>query len=148
MSTENLNPDRELESIQSELELEAEPSHDGLDGREAPPAQTEEERARDEEATANVIRGSLVQLGSIDFDAGAADNASAGVKVPAERRKHFRRDVYVGIRDSEQDIEFLGRVVEGPFHAPHEISPDSAITRTTVLYPERTKFRNRPTTLI
>jgi DNA helicase HerA-like ATPase len=31
--------------------------------------------------------------------------------------------------------------VEGPFHSPHEIGADSAITRTTVLHPERTKFR-------
>ena len=37
--------------------------------------------------------------------------------------------------------EFLGRIVQGPFHTPHEIGTDSAITRTTVLHPERTKFR-------
>jgi len=61
--------------------------------------------------------------------------------VSEARRRHFRRDVYVGIRDREQGIDFLGRIVEGPFHAPHEIGPDSAITRTTVLHPERTRFR-------
>lgn len=139
MSTENPNPDQVPEDVQSELELDTEPARDGL--TESYPAQIEEQRARDEKAAAAAIRDSLVQLGSVDFDAGATDNASTGVKVPADRRKHFRRDVYVGIRDPEQDTEFLGRIVEGPFHSPHEVSPDSAITRTTVLHPERTKFR-------
>jgi len=61
--------------------------------------------------------------------------------VSAEHRKHFRRDVYVGIKDTEQKLDFLGRVVEGPFHLPHEVGIDSAITRTTVLHPDRTQFR-------
>src|SRR5262249_53473644 len=38
-------------------------------------------------------------------------------------------------------VTFLGRVVEGPFHSPHEIGPDSAISRTTLLLPDRTQFR-------
>lgn len=80
-------------------------------------------------------------LGYINFDGGSLDNTTSGAMVSAERRRLFRRDVYVGIKDTEQSIEFLGRIVEGPFHSPHEIGSDSAITRTTVLHPERTKFR-------
>src|SRR5437762_6047347 len=94
--------------------------------------------ARDAEAA---IRGALVQLGFVAFDQGEGDSTTSNVMVSEEKRKHFRRDVYVGIRDTEQLKDFLGRVVEGPFHMPHEVSPDSAITRTTVLHPERTRFR-------
>lgn len=80
-------------------------------------------------------------LGYINFDGGSNDNTTSGAMVSEERRRLFRRDVYVGINDIEQNVEFLGRIVEGPFHSPHEIGSDSAITRTTVLHPERTKFR-------
>ena len=90
-----------------------------------------------------IINSTLLDgvLGYINFDAGSVDNTTSGAMVSAERRRLFRRDVYVGIRDTEQNVEFLGRIVEGPFHSPHEIGSDSAITRTTVLHPERTKFR-------
>lgn len=90
-----------------------------------------------------IIDSTLVNgvLGYINFDGNGSDNTTSAAMVSAERRKHFRRDIYVGIDDKEQNIEFLGRIVEGPFHTPHEISSDSAITRTTVLHPERTKFR-------
>jgi DNA helicase HerA-like ATPase len=94
-----------------------------------------------EDAAAASIRDSLVTLGFIAFDPTASDNTSTGVMVAEERRIHFRRDVYVGIQDNEQNIEFLGRVVEGPFHAPHEVSPASSITRATLLHPERSRFR-------
>jgi len=80
-------------------------------------------------------------LGFVNFDGGVTDNTTTGALVSEERRRLFKRDVYVGIKDSEQNIEFLGRIVQGPFHTPHEIGADSAITRTTVLHPERTKFR-------
>lgn len=93
-----------------------------------------------EDARESVAR-SLSQLGYVHFDHGSADNTTASAMVPQELRKHFRRDAYVKIDDDEQGIEFLGRVVEGPFHAPHEIGADSALTRTTILYPERTTFK-------
>ncbi len=90
-----------------------------------------------------IINSTLLDgvLGYINFDGGSVDNTTSGAMVSAERRRLFRRDVYVGIKDNEQNVEFLGRIVEGPFHSPHEIGSDSAITRTTVLHPERTKFR-------
>jgi uncharacterized protein len=94
-----------------------------------------------DEAAAASIAGSLVSLGFVGFDHGSTANDTSGVMVSPDRRRAFRRDVYVGINDEEQQSEFLGRVVEGPFHAPHEISAESAISRTTLLYPERTQFR-------
>ena len=89
------------------------------------------------------IQGSLLSgvLGFVNFDSGISDNTTSGAMVSSERRRLFRRDVYVSVKDSEQNLEFLGRIVQGPFHTPHEIGSDSAITRTTVLHPERTKFR-------
>lgn len=109
------------------------------------PQEAEQVESPDEEISnaEQTIQSTLMSglLGYVNFDNGASDNDTSGAMVSAERRKHFRRDVYVGIKDVEQNIEFLGRIVQGPFHIPHEISSDSAITRTTVLHPERTKFR-------
>ena len=97
-------------------------------------------RVAAERAAAN-IAGTLVTLGFVAFDGTTRDNTSSGVMVSEEHRAAFQRDSYVGIQDEEQGIEFLGRVVEGPFYAPHEIAADSAVGRTTVLYPDRTRFR-------
>lgn len=95
----------------------------------------------EDQGTIEAINQSLVQLGFINFDNASADNTTSDAMVSAEHRQHFRRDVYVGIHDDEQGIDFLGRVVEGPYHSPHEVGIDSAITRTTVLHPDRTQFR-------
>jgi DNA helicase HerA-like ATPase len=104
--------------------------------------EVDDEVTQDQSAAAEeAIRSSLVTLGFVSFDSSVLDNNTSGLMASADRRRHFRRDVYVGIRDEEQGIEFLGRIVDGPFHAPHEISAESAITRTTVLHPERTAFR-------
>lgn len=105
------------------------------------PSSAEETISQPEEATEKAIENSLVSLGFVNFDSGSYDNNTSGALVSEERRKQFRRDVYVGIRDNEQDREFLGRIVEGPFYTPYEVSVESAITKTTVLHPERTKFR-------
>lgn len=114
------------------------PPADGATGEiEAPTV--EAIGAKTEAAAA--IKDALVELGFVSFDGPASANATSGAMVSEERRRHFRRDTYVGIRDHEQQKEFLGRVVEGPFHSPHEVSSDSAITRTTLLHPERTRFR-------
>ncbi|MDP9203611.1 MAG: ATP-binding protein, partial [Gemmatimonadota bacterium] len=94
-----------------------------------------------EREAAEAIHNDLVELGFIAFDSQGAGNQTSSAMVSEHRRRDFRRDVYVGIRDREQGKEFLGRVVEGPFHAPHEVAADSAITRTTILHPERTRFR-------
>lgn len=54
-------------------------------------------------------------IGRVRTDDGH-NNAAVEITVSKEGRKHFRRDLYVGIFDSEQNIEFIGRVVAGPFH--------------------------------
>lgn len=97
--------------------------------------------SRAEAEAQQAIDRSLITLGFVAFDPGGADNTSSSVMVSEEHRAAFRRDAYVGILDDEQKLEFLGRVVEGPFYAPHEISADSAVGRTTVLHPDRTRFR-------
>lgn len=99
------------------------------------------ENRNGESQTEETLRQTLVRLGFINFDAGSVANATTNAMVSSEYRQDFRRDVYVGIRDAEQNREFLGRVVEGPFHTPHEVGSESAITRTTVLHPDRTQFR-------
>lgn len=102
---------------------------------------TTETDAEADAAAAASIRSTLVSLGFVSFDSSSADNTTSGMLVSAEKRAEFRRDAYVGIRDEEQGREFLGRIVEGPFHSPHEVSAESAISRVSLLYPERTRFR-------
>src|SRR5215216_907319 len=80
-------------------------------------------------------------LGHVNFDRGAADNTISQAMVSADHRNLFRRDIYVGIKDTEQNIEFLGRIVQGPFHTPHEAGTDPARTRTTLLHSEHKKSR-------
>ena len=102
-----------------------------------------EARQQAEEAATQDIAASLseVPFGYVNFDSGRVDSTTSGLMVPPDQRRGFRRESYVGVKDSEQEVEFLGRIVEGPFHTPHEVSPDSALTRTTVLHPDRAKFR-------
>jgi DNA helicase HerA-like ATPase len=97
--------------------------------------------AETEAQVRSAIDRSLIRLGFVNFDSSSSDNTTSNALVSVEHRSNFRRDTYVGIRDTEQNIDFLGRVVEGPFHSPHEVGADSAITRTTVLHPDRTSFR-------
>ena len=75
-------------------------------------------------------------LGHVNLDGGAADNTTSEAMVSADHRKHFRREVYVGIKDTEQNIEFLGRIVEGPFHMPLKAGADSAKKKTSKRQPE------------
>ena len=70
-------------------------------------------------------------LGHVIFDGEAADNTTSEAMASADCRTLFRREVYVGIKDTEQNIEFLGRIVQGPFHIPHEAGSDTAKTRTS-----------------
>jgi len=114
---------------------------DGTESVEVKEKITENSESTSENETIKTLYKSLVQLGFVNFDGSTVDNSSSEVMVSSEHRKHFRRDVYVGIKDVEQGLDFLGRVVEGPFHSPHEVGVDSAITRTTVLHPDRTQFR-------
>ena len=50
-----------------------------------------------------IINSTLLDgvLGYINFYGGSVDNTTSGAMVSAERRRLFRRDVYVGIKDTE-----------------------------------------------
>ncbi|MEO3860727.1 ATP-binding protein [Acrocarpospora sp. B8E8] len=109
--------------------------------QEPPPLDDADPAASGHEEAEESLSRSLITLGFVAFDGQGTDNTSTGIMVSEQLRRHFRRDAYVGIHDTEQGITFLGRVVEGPFHSPHEIGPDSAISRTTLLHPDRTQFR-------
>ncbi|MGE5377606.1 MAG: ATP-binding protein [Bacteroidota bacterium] len=75
-----------------------------------------------EEATENTVFSGI--LGHVNIDGRAADNTTSEVMVSTDQRNHFRREIYVGIQDKDQDIEFLGRIVEGPFHIHQESGTD------------------------
>jgi len=92
-----------------------------------------------EEAMQNTLFSGM--LGHVNFDGGAADNTTLEAVAAADHRKLFRREVYVGIKDTEQNIEFLGRIVQGPFHTPHEAGTDSASTGKTTQHSKRTKHK-------
>jgi DNA helicase HerA-like ATPase len=127
-----------------ELEESDDPDiHDDQPPQQPAPADGQHVATEDDELEAahESLTQSLITLGFVAFDGQGTDNTSSGVLVSEELRRHFRRDAYVGIDDPEQGITFLGRVVEGPFHSPHEIGPESAISRTTLLHPDRTQFR-------
>lgn len=81
-------------------------------------------------------------LGHVNFDGKAADNTTSEAMAATDHQKLFRREVYVGIKDSEQNIEFLGRIVQGPFHTPHEVSAKPARTKTTTQQTKSTKNRS------
>jgi len=78
-------------------------------------------------------------LGYVNFDRGAADNTTLEAMASADHRKLFRREVYVCIKDTEQNIEFLGRIVAGPFHIPHEAGTGSTRAKKTGQAPKRAK---------
>jgi len=78
-------------------------------------------------------------LGHVNFDGESADNTTLEAMASADHQKLFRREVYVGIKDSEQNIEFLGRIVQGPFHTPAESGAKSTKTKTTTPQTKRTK---------
>lgn len=136
MVEENLNNQLQFENLESNNEQDAD-LNKNIDS-ETSKDQLEKEAL---ESTEAVIKDSLINLGFVNFDNTGMDNTTSGAMVSEDKRKHFRRDVYVLIQDKEQEKEFLGRIVEGPFHNPHEVGIDSAITRTTVLHPDRTRFR-------
>lgn len=94
--------------------------------RTMPPKQEKPQPKQAQQRPAEVAHPAVIHLGFVDFDEDDMGNALCRVVVTADRRKHFRRDVYVGIRDREQDIEFLGRIVSGPYHTPHKRASEQA----------------------
>jgi len=71
-------------------------------------------------------------LGHIHFDTPTLDNYISEVLVPKERVNDVLRNRYVKI-DSDNNITFLGRVIEGPFYIPEEVARGSAFAQTSIL---------------
>ncbi|HEX5836561.1 MAG TPA: ATP-binding protein [Anaerolineales bacterium] len=92
-----------------------------------------------EEALQSTIFSGI--LGQVNFDGEAADNTTSEAMISADLQNLFRREVYVGIKDAEQNIEFLGRIVEGPYHIPQKAGAGSSSTKTTKLPSARTKTK-------
>ncbi|NNE46251.1 MAG: ATP-binding protein [Rhodothermales bacterium] len=61
-----------------------------------------------------------IVLGKVGVDEASADNAAIQADVAHDAWLDFRRDTYVGITDPHTDLEFLGRVVAGPFHSAED----------------------------
>ena len=111
---------------------------DMFDGIEAPEPAVEEDASVEEGIQTTLLSGIL---GHVNFDSGAADNTTSEAMVLADQRNHFRREIYVGIKDTEQNIEFLGRIAQGPFHTSHEMGADADITRMTMSQPGSDNYR-------
>ena len=90
----------------------------------------------DEAIQSTILSG---MLGHVNFDRGAADNTTSEAVATADHQKLFRREVYVGIKDTEQNIEFLGRIVQGPFHAPQAAGTNASKSKKSGSTPEGTK---------
>src|SRR6266542_1885869 len=132
MPEDGVSTDVDVQQESFDLEGEAQPSADEdrpFEGSEAAEAEQAAMREHAASEAESAIADSLVTLGYVAFDSASTDSTSTNVMVSEEHRAVFRRDAYVGIKDDEQHLEFLGRVVEGPFHAPHEIAADSAVGR-------------------
>jgi uncharacterized protein len=112
---------------------------DMFDGIEAPePAPKEEDAVAEEGIQSPLLSGIL---GHVNFDGGAADNTTSEALVLADQRNHFRREIYVGIKDTEQNIEFLGRIAQGPFHTSHEAGEDSEGKGRPMYHPAPGEYR-------
>ena len=92
-----------------------------------------------EEALQSTIFSGI--LGQVNFDGEAADNTTSEAMISEDHQNLFRREVYVGIKDTEQNIEFLGRIVEGPYHIPQKAGTGSSSQKTTKLPSARTKAK-------
>ena len=71
-------------------------------------------------------------LGHIHFDTPALDNYISEVLVSQERVNDVLRNRYVRI-NSDNNMTFLGRVIEGPFYIPEEVARGSAFAQTSIL---------------
>lgn len=82
-------------------------------------------------------------LGFIHFDRQGVKNHQTEMLVAQDRIEQLVRNRYVSISHPTAEAsgmphkEFLGRLVEGPFFIPEELSRDSALTQTAILRGER-----------
>ncbi len=75
-------------------------------------------------------------VGYIDFDNQIADNQVSEVLTTSEKVGKIFRNKYVLVKEGNTPTppkDFIGRIVDGPFYAPEEISRTSAIAQATIL---------------
>lgn len=77
-------------------------------------------------------------LGHIHFDSTSARGVLSDVLALRERTESVFRNKYVRVKTSNV-IEFLGRIVDGPFFVPEEVGRDSAFAQTAILHGEEFK---------
>ncbi len=72
-------------------------------------------------------------LGYVHFDRSGIGNERTEILVDADRIPSLIRNKYVRITPAHQGPVFFGRIVEGPFFHPEEVSRDSALAQTSIL---------------
>jgi len=76
-------------------------------------------------------------LGYVHFDRNGVGNNRTEILVAMENIGDLARNKYVKITNPDSTLhpsrEFLGRIVEGPFYSPEEVSRDSALAQTSIL---------------
>jgi len=76
-------------------------------------------------------------LGYVHFDRSGVGNNRTEILVSRESIGRLVRNKYVKITNPDDAAgtarQFLGRIVEGPFYSPEEVSRDSALAQTSIL---------------
>ena len=85
-------------------------------------------------------------LGFVHFDRSGISNNRTEILVSRDKIERLIRNKYVKITNPKNEagetVEFLGRIVEGPFYLPEEVGRDSALAQTSILKGE--SFPNVP----
>lgn len=75
-------------------------------------------------------------LGYVHFDRPGMKNERTEILVKSDKISHLIRNKYVKITPATESVHepvFFGRIVEGPFFNPEEVSRDSALAQTSIL---------------
>ncbi|HEC91377.1 MAG TPA: ATP-binding protein [Candidatus Atribacteria bacterium] len=76
-------------------------------------------------------------IGFVHFDRPGSKNNQIEVLVAKEKASFFLRNKFIKIVNSfGGDKHFIGRIVEGPFFQPEEVSRDSALAQVSILHGE------------
>src|SRR6266581_2704070 len=78
-------------------------------------------------------------LGHVHFDASSGKSHLSELLAMRERADDVFRNEYVRMASAGERLDFLGRIVEGPFFIPEEVSRESAFAQTAILRGEEFK---------
>src|SRR3989442_15073894 len=78
-------------------------------------------------------------LGHVHFDASSGKSHLSELLATRERADDVFRNKYVRMATDGQRLDFLGRIIEGPFFIPEEVNRDSAFAQTAILRGEQFK---------